>query len=236
MTPVVVAAMQGIGRDYVEMQQLVLDDAVALLQCSPAEVMDRLRAMRGAGGRETFPAVAGESERLPTTRGARRRALHTPPADPSLSSFILRTHADPRAKTAAVYREIRSQCFIRNMQTDLRSRELKIEAASRMGWRPASHQVLLERVPVRGPDDRRLEVWAPAEESFARFLARQYQALPETNSLRRSGFVLGKSLEDFDPTEGMTKSRSQRRAEEEQVETSKDIHKAALQRAREMHA
>lgn len=122
------------------------------------------------------------------------------------------------------------------MQTDLRSRELKLEAAARAGWRPPSHQVLLERVPVRGPDDRRLRVWAPAEESFARFLARQYAALPETNKLRSSGFVLGKALEDFDPAEGVTKTRSARRAEEEQAEASKDIHRAALQRAREMHS
>lgn len=122
------------------------------------------------------------------------------------------------------------------MQTDLRSRELKLEAAARGGWRPPSHQVLLERVEVRGPDDRKLEVWAPSEESFARFLARQYAALPESNKLRSSGFVLGKSLEGMDPTEGVQHTRASRRAAEEQVAVSRDIHKAALARAREMHA
>lgn len=144
--------------------------------------------------------------------------------------------AEGRPKTAAVFREIRSQCFIRNMQTDLRSRELKLEAAARASWRAPSHQVLLERVPVRGPDDRTLEVWAPSQDSFARFLTRQFSALPETNKLR-GGFVLGQRLqgEDFDPAEGAVKSRSQRKAEEDQAEAGRDPHRAALQRAREMH-
>lgn len=48
MTPVAVAALPGLGRAFTLVGELGLDDVVALLQCSPAEVMEKLRSIRGA--------------------------------------------------------------------------------------------------------------------------------------------------------------------------------------------